>query len=75
MIEIMFINNDGAGFADRINVRSGITVRELFDERMPRHAEYSSYRIRVNSASTSADRVLQGGDRISITPAKIEGAC
>jgi molybdopterin converting factor small subunit len=34
----------------------------------------SDFLIRVNRQAVSADQVLHDGDRISITPTKIEGA-
>jgi hypothetical protein len=72
-MRILFINNDGGGFADHIEVALGITVAELFAERLPdRRPE--DYLIRINRQPTSADQVLQEGDRISMTPTKIQGA-
>ena len=67
------INNDGAGFADKIEVADGLTVGQLFNERMP-HAKAQNYLIRVNRQPTTSDHILQPGDRVSITPTKIEGA-
>jgi hypothetical protein len=37
-------------------------------------ADPSAYLIRVNRQPVPADQVLQEGDRISLTPTKIEGA-
>jgi hypothetical protein len=72
-MRILFINNDGGGFADHIEVAHGITAAELFAERLPdRRPE--DYLIRINRQPTSADQVLQEGDRISMTPTKIQGA-
>jgi hypothetical protein len=72
-MEILFINNDGGGFADKIEVPQGTTVEQLFAERMP-YGKSSNYLIRVNRQPASSDQVLQPGDRVSITPTKIEGA-
>jgi hypothetical protein len=72
-MEILFINNDGGGFADKIEVPQGTTVERLFAERMP-YGKSSNYLIRVNRQPASSDQVLQPGDRVSITPTKIEGA-
>ena len=46
---------------------------EFFDARLPGRKP-DDYLIRVNRLPASADQVLQEGDRISITPTKIEGA-
>ena len=73
MVTILLINNDGAGFADHITIAEGTTVARLFAERIP-HGKASDYLIRVNRQPVPADQVLQEGDRVSITPTKIEGA-
>lgn len=72
-MQLVFINNDGAGFADKIDVADGITVGQLFAQRMP-YGKAQDYLIRVNRQPTTSDYVLQPGDRVSITPTKIEGA-
>ena len=73
-MKLFYINNDGAGFADHVEVEDGLTVAAFFAEKLPgRKAD--DFLIRVNRLPTPADQVLQPGDRISITPSKIEGAC
>ena len=72
-MQVLFINNDGGGFADHIEIADGTTVEQLFQQRVP-HGNPADYLIRVNRQPTSRDAVLQPGDRISITPTKIEGA-
>jgi sulfur carrier protein ThiS len=70
---ILLINNDGAGFADHVEIAEGTTVERLFAERIP-HGKPSDYLIRVNRQPVPSGQVLQEGDRVSITPTKIEGA-
>jgi hypothetical protein len=72
-MRILYINNDGAGFADQIEVAEGIKVGNLFSQRLP-YAKAHDYLIRVNRQEATADQVLQAGDRVSFTPKKIEGA-
>jgi sulfur carrier protein ThiS len=72
-MKVLFINNDGGGFADHIEVTSGTTVRQLFHQQMS-HGKPDGYLIRVNRQPVPADQVLQEGDRVSFTPTKIEGA-
>lgn len=72
-MKVMLINNDGAGFADTIEVATGTTVKQLFEARIGVGRE-DGYLIRVNRLPTTAETVLHEGDRISITPKKIEGA-
>lgn len=72
-MRILFINNDGAGFADHVDVADGVTVAVLFSQRVP-HGRAADYLIRVNRQPAAADQVLHEGDRVSFTPTKIEGA-
>jgi sulfur carrier protein ThiS len=72
-MRLMYINNDGAGFADYIEAPEGTTVEQLFAQRVP-HGSPSDFLIRVNRQPATADQVLHEGDRVSFTPVKIEGA-
>ena len=72
-MQILLVNNDGGGFADYVQVEPGTTVTALF-ERTIKHGRPADYLIRVNRQPVAADYVLQEGDRISITPTKIQGA-
>ncbi len=72
-MRILFINNDGGGFADNIEVANGTTVQDLFDQQV-RSGKSHNYLIRVNRMPVPPNQVLQDGDRVSITPTKIEGA-
>jgi sulfur carrier protein ThiS len=72
-MKLLLINNNGAGFADYIDVPEGTTVAQLF-EQQTRESKPENYLIRVNRQPCPSDQVLQAGDRISITPVKIEGA-
>ena len=72
-MRVLFINNDGGGFADYIEVAHGTTVAKLFEQKLPgRLAE--DFLIRVNRQPAPADQVLREDDRVSITATKIEGA-
>jgi hypothetical protein len=71
-MKILYINNDGGGFADHIEVEPGTRVQTLFNDRVKGRA--SDYLIRVNRQPAAADHVLEEGDRVSFTPVKIEGA-
>jgi hypothetical protein len=73
MVRILFINNDGGGFADNIDVEDNTTVGKLFAEKLPQ-GKAQDYLIRVNRQPASAEQTLHAGDRVSFTPVKIEGA-
>lgn len=72
-MRVLFINNDGGGFADTIEVAPGMTVERLFAERLPGRKS-ADYLIRVNRLPAAADQVLAEGDRVSMTPTRVEGA-
>ncbi len=72
-MRILYINNNGGGFADYISVRDGMTVEQFFKEKMP-DAQAEDYLIRVNRQPVARDYILQENDRITVTPTKIEGA-
>ena len=72
-MKILFINNDGGGFADHIEVDEATAVQALFQERLPGRKP-EDYLIRVNRQPVGRDQTLHEGDRVSITPTKIEGA-
>ena len=61
------------GFADYVEASAGTTVAQLFEERLP-GGRADDYLIRVNRLPAAADQILQDGDRVTITPTKIEGA-
>jgi sulfur carrier protein ThiS len=73
-MRIFFINNLGAGFADNIDVAEGTTIGQLFEQRMT-NQKPGDFLIRCNRQVCPSDQALQEGDRVSITPLKIEGAC
>jgi hypothetical protein len=72
-MRILFINNDGGGFADHIDVAEGVTAGGLFSEKCPSR-KAADFLIRVNRQPAAVDQMLRPGDRVSITPTKIEGA-
>lgn len=74
MTNIFFINNDGGGFAEGTSVRDGTTIGELVASKIGVSANLEDYMIRVNREARTSDYVLEDGDRVSLTPKKIEGA-
>jgi sulfur carrier protein ThiS len=56
-----------------MDVKEGTTVPELFQQ-MVSSGKPDDFLIRVNRQPCSRDQVLREGDRVSITPVKIEGA-
>ena len=55
-------------------MEDGATVESFFQEQLP-DRKAGDFLIRVNRQPIARDYVLQDGDRITMTPTKIEGAC
>jgi hypothetical protein len=72
-MRVLYINNDGGGFADFIELATGTTVDQLFRDRVT-NGKPQDYLIRVNRQSVASGQELHNGDRVSFTPVKIEGA-
>jgi len=72
-MKILWVNNDGGGFADYVDVKEGTTVEEFFHQKLTER-ESSDYLIRVNRQPVARDCMLKEGDRVTMTPTKIQGA-
>ena len=72
-MRVLFLNNEGAGFADHVEVEPATTVDAFFARQLP-DRRASDFLIRVNRLPVAADQVLADGDRVTMTPTKIEGA-
>jgi len=73
-MQVLFINNEGEGFAGKKDIGEGDTVEQFFRQQMGEDTNPNDFTIRVNRDNVDASYVLQEGDRVSFTPAKIEGA-
>ena len=71
-MKVLFIDNAGGAYADYLQISQGTTVEQFFDDRMAGRKP-EDYLIRVNRQPVPRDYVLQEGDRITITPTKIDG--
>ncbi len=69
----MYINNNGAGFANYIDIENNTTIEAFFEQKM-QYENTSDYLIRVNRQPVPKNYILQDNDRVTITPTKIEGA-
>lgn len=72
-MRLLYINNDGGGFADFVDVTEGITVEQFFKDKM-QGRKPDDYLIRVNRQPVPREYILRDGDRVTVTPTKIEGA-
>jgi len=72
-MRVLYINNDGGGFADYVDVSPLQPIEQFFQDKMPGQ-KAQDYLIRVNCQPVPRNYVLQENDRVTITPVKIEGA-
>ena len=72
-MRLLYINNDGGGFADYVDVTEGITVEQFFKDEM-QGRKPDDFLIRVNRQPVPREYILKEGDRVTVTPTKIEGA-
>ena len=72
-MKVLFLNNEGAGFAQPVEVAAGTTVSAFFSKQLP-DRKTSDFLIRVNRLPVPADQILAEGDRVTMTPTKIDGA-
>ena len=72
-MRLLYINNLGGGFADHIDVTEGITVEKFFKDQM-QGSKPDDFLIRVNRQPVPREYVLKEGERVTVTPTKIEGA-
>ena len=72
-MRVLYINNFGGGFADYVEINPNTTIEKFFQQKLSAE-KTEDYLIRVNRQPVSRDYTLQEGDRITITPTKIDGA-
>lgn len=72
-IRVLYVNGEGAGFADVVEVAKGTTAGSFFKKNMAGAAE-NDYTIKVNRDIAAQSYVLQEDDKITITPAKVGGS-
>lgn len=72
-MNVLFLNNDGEGFAKRIEIGSETRLDDFLVENIDGF-NADNFVIRVNRQPAERTYVLQDGDRISASPRKIEGA-
>jgi|SaaInlV_200m_DNA_2_1039689.scaffolds.fasta_scaffold131096_1 hypothetical protein len=72
-VTINFLNNGGGGFAEPKTIPAGTTVDRFFASQQGLAAP-ENFNIRVNRDAVVAGYLLEEGDKLSITPKKIDGA-
>ena len=70
MINVLYVNNAGGGFPQTIPVDDGTTFGDFVSARI---SNTEDYRIHQNNNLAEHDTVLEKGDKIVVTPLKVEG--
>jgi hypothetical protein len=73
-IRVLFVNHLGGGFADRLLIPQGTTSGAFVSERLGGGEAPRSYTIRHNGQECASSDILSDGDRLTVTPSKVEGA-
>ena len=73
-MRVLLITSEGQGRAEQVEVADGTTVAAIVTAHLP-GAVWSDYLLRVNRMPARTEQVLRDGDRLTITPLNIEGAC
>ena len=71
-MRVLFVNNEGGGFADYVGCPEGCTAVQFFEQEMS--GDPKDYIIRVNREAVIPSHRLTTGDRVTITPKNIKGA-
>ncbi len=72
-VKVHYINSDLTGWQEPLLVRKGTTIDQFLQEQLGRRYNASSYMIRVNRDHVDKDYVLEDGDRVTVTPEKMDG--
>ena len=72
-MRVFWLNNEGGGYADYVDVAEGTTIDQFVKAQLPGRRP-DDFLIRVNRQPVARDQVLQEGDRVTATPLKITGA-
>jgi sulfur carrier protein ThiS len=72
-VTVTYVNSNGEGFAQRVEVPAGTTI-DCFVSARTGELNSSTQVIRVNRDIVARDYVLKEGDRIVVTPTNIKGA-
>ena len=76
MINVTLVHNGGAGLPVKTPVVEGTTLEKFLEVAFDGDVNEFTIRVRANGTSVEAhaDYVLQDGDRVSLSPVKVEGA-
>lgn len=73
-IKIKFLNSNGGGFAENLEVPANYTIGQLLKNKLGEGFVPGNYFIRVNRQLVTVDYELKADDSVTVTPSKIEGA-
>jgi ribosomal 50S subunit-recycling heat shock protein len=73
MLAVRWLNNDGGGYVETVNVVVGTTVEELRVRKLSED-DADSYTIQVNHEPVSADYMLKANDLVTVTMKNYQGA-
>ena len=72
MFQVTFVNNSGAGYAEKRDVSKGTTIADFIAQHTEGNPD--GLMIRVNREIVTRDYALNPGDKITATPTKLRAA-
>lgn len=70
--KVLFINNNGGGYAREYTVSAGTTVDQFIAQQL--RDDPKALMIRVNNSPVLENQQLHSGDTVTATPVNIKGA-
>jgi len=74
MINVVYVNNDGSGLAEQIELREGVGLSELLRIKGARAGLSCSVNNELVTDYLANDRILEDNDKIVIAPTKLKVA-
>ena len=76
MIEVTLGTNSGAGLPVKISIVEGTTLERFLEVSFDGDIDDFTVKVRTNGTSVEVheDYVLQDGDRVSLSPIKVDGS-
>ena len=72
MINVLFVNNAGGGYAKEVPVEEGTTLEEFFNDQMG-EVDSGKFQVSLNGQGALGSTVLASGNRVTVTPTNVKG--
>lgn len=73
-MRVSYIGTQNAGLIESREIPDGTTISTFFNMVRGEHSSPGDYVIMINGQQPEADQVLNDGDEVIVSPAKVAGA-